>query len=181
VESAKKQGAPTVAITNSPASTLAKVADDVILLHAGEERSIAATKTFTASLGAFALLGAAWLGAKISYLDALFAMPELGEKAIKVEPAVQTLASSLAHLNHFAVIGRGFNYSAAFEIALKMKELAYVAAEPYSSADFLHGPVAMVDEKLHALLIAPSGRAHANALEFAQAIRSKGGRLIALS
>jgi len=181
VDSAKKQGVPSVAITNSPNSTLAKTADDVILLHAGEERSIAATKTFTASLGAFALLGAAWLGAKISYLDELLAMPELLEKAIKVEHGVKSLANTLAQLNHCAVIGRGFNYAAAFEVALKLKELAYVAAEPYSSADFLHGPVAMVDDKLHALVIAPSGRAHASAIEFAHAIRSKGGRLIAIS
>jgi len=181
VDSAKKQGAPTVAITNSPNSTLAKSADDVILLHAGEERSIAATKTFTASLGAFALLGAAWLGAKISYLDELLAMPELMEKAIKVEQGVKSLAHTLEPVSHYAVIGRGFNYSAAFEVALKMKELAYVAAEPYSSADFLHGPVAMVDEKLHALVIAPSGRAHASAMDFARAIRQKGGRIIGIT
>jgi glucosamine--fructose-6-phosphate aminotransferase (isomerizing) len=181
VESAKKQGAPTVAITNSPNSTLAKTADDVIQLHAGEERSVAATKTFTASLGAFALLGAAWLGAKISYLDELLAMPELLEKTIRVEQGVKSLAHTLSNVGHYAVIGRGFNYSAAFEVALKMKELAYVAAEPYSSADFLHGPVAMVDEKLHALVIAPSGRAHANSMEFARAIRQKGGRIIGIS
>jgi glucosamine--fructose-6-phosphate aminotransferase (isomerizing) len=181
VASAKKQGAPTVAITNSPHSTLAKTADDVILLHAGEERSIAATKTFTASLGAFALLGAAWLGAKIECLDELLAMPELMDKAIRVEEQVKSLANRVGDLDHCAVIGRGFNYSTAFEVALKMKELAYVAAEPYSSADFLHGPVAMVDDKLHALVIAPSGRAHANAVEFANGIRGKGGRLIAIS
>jgi glucosamine--fructose-6-phosphate aminotransferase (isomerizing) len=181
VESAKKQGAPTVAITNSPNSTLAKTADDVILLHAGEERSIAATKTFTASLGAFALLGAAWLGARIECLDELLAMPELMDKAIRVEQGVKSLATTVSELDHCAVIGRGFNYSTAFEVALKMKELAYVAAEPYSSADFLHGPVAMVDDKLHALVIAPSGRAHANSIEFAQSIRQKGGRLIAIS
>jgi glucosamine--fructose-6-phosphate aminotransferase (isomerizing) len=181
VESAKKQRVPTVAITNSPNSTLAKTADDVILLHAGEERSVAATKTFTASIGAFALLGAAWLGAKISYLDELLAMPELMYKVLNVEHGVKSLASTLAGLKHTAVIGRGFSYSVAFEIALKLKELAYVAAEPYSSADFLHGPVAMVDENLHALVIAPTGRAHANSLQFAQAIRNKGGRLIGIS
>ena len=171
VDAAKKQGVPTVAITNSPGSTLAKTSDDVILLHAGEERSIAATKTFTASLGAFALLGAAWLGSKISYLDELLAMPDLMAKAIAVERGVKTMATSLAGLNHCAVIGRGFNYAAAFEVALKLKELTYISAEPYSSADFLHGPVAMVDDKLHALVIAPSGRAHQNSVEFTDRIR----------
>jgi len=181
VESAKKQGAPTVAITNSPDSTLAKTADDVILLHAGQERSIAATKTFTASLGAFALIGAAWLSSKISYLDELLAMPELMDKTIKLEPQVQAMTAQLSALHNCAVIGRGFNYSTAFEIALKLKELAYVPAEPYSSADFLHGPVAMIDEKVHAIIIAPSGRAQANAIEFVNGIRDKGGRLIAIS
>lgn len=181
VEAAKKQSVPTVAITNSPESSLAKTADDVILLHAGEEKSVAATKTFTASIGAFALLGAAWLGAKISYLDELLRMPELMEQALKVEQGVMALAERLLPMNHCAVIGRAFNYSAAFEVALKLKELTYVAAEPYSSADFLHGPVAMMDDKLHALLFAPSGRAHANAIEFLEKIRNKGGHLIGIS
>jgi len=181
VASAKKQGVPTVAITNSPNSTLAGAADDVILLHAGEEKSIAATKTFTASIGAFALLGAAWLGGKESYLDELLRVAELVAKTLEVEPNVKALASWLLQLSHCAVIGRGFNYATAFEVALKLKELTYVGAEPYSSADFLHGPVAMVDEKLHALIIAPSGRAHESAVDFAQRIRAKGGRIIAIS
>src|SRR6266478_6092856 len=108
-------------------------------------------------------------------------MPELLEKTIKVEQGVKALAHALTPLGHYAVIGRGFSYSAALEVALKMKELAYVAAEPYSSADFLHGPVAMVDDKLHALVIAPSGRAYGSAIDFARAILQKGGRIIGIT
>lgn|SRR5450432_2012901 len=181
VTDAKKQGSPTLAITNSPDSTLAKTADDVILLHAGEERSIAATKTFTASIGGIALFAAAWIGGDDRFLSELLKMPERMAEAIDVEPAVRALSGSLLGIGHCAVIGRGYNYATAFEIALKLKELTYVGAEPYSSADFLHGPIAMVDDKLHAILIAPSGRAHDSSVEFAARIRSEGGRTIAIS
>jgi glucosamine--fructose-6-phosphate aminotransferase (isomerizing) len=108
-------------------------------------------------------------------------MPERIAEAIEVEPAVRALTSSLLGISHCAVIGRGYNYATAFEIALKLKELTYVGAEPYSSADFLHGPIAMVDEKLHAIVVAPSGRAHDSSVEFVQRIRSEGGRLVAIS
>jgi len=181
VTDAKKQGSPTLAITNSPNSTLAKTADEVILLHAGEERSIAATKTFTASIGGIALFAAAWIGGGDKYLDDLLTMPEQIAQAIEVEPAVRALTSSLLDISHCAVIGRGYSYATAFEIALKLKELTYVGAEPYSSADFLHGPIAMVDEKLHAIVVAPSGRAHDSSVEFVARIRSEGGRLVAIS
>jgi glucosamine--fructose-6-phosphate aminotransferase (isomerizing) len=181
VSDAKKQGSPTLAITNSPSSTLAKTADEVILLHAGEERSIAATKTFTASIGAIALFAAAWIGGGDKHLDELLTMPERLAQAIEVEPAVRELAASLLHIGHCAVIGRGYNYATAYEIALKLKELTYVGAEPYSSADFLHGPIAMVDEMLHAIVIAPSGRAHDSSVEFVERIRKEGGRLVAIS
>jgi glucosamine--fructose-6-phosphate aminotransferase (isomerizing) len=181
VADAKKQGSPTVAITNSPHSTLAQSAGDVILLHAGVEESVAATKTFTASIGAIGLLAAAWLGANDKYLDELLAMPDLVAKTIEVEPSVKALSQSLLGITHCAVIGRGYNYATAFEVALKLKELAYVGAEPYSSADFLHGPIAMVDEKLHAIVIAPSGLAHPSAVAFAHRIRGEGGRLVGIS
>ena len=124
VEEARRQGVPTLAITNLAESALAKEADEVILLHAGEEVSVAATKTYTASLAAFAMLAASWHGADV-HLDELARMPEMVAEALGLEPAARSLSAQLVKLSDCAVIGRGFNYATAFELALKLKELAY--------------------------------------------------------
>lgn len=180
VEEARRQGVPTLAITNIAGSALAKAADEVILLHAGEEVSVAATKTYTASLAAFAILGASWHGDD-SRWDELARVPEMAAAALEEEPAAQALAGQMANLTDCAVIGRGFNYATAFEMALKLKELAYIRAEPYSSADFLHGPLALVDETFRAVEIAPSGAVYENLVEFTERIKREGARVIAIS
>jgi glucosamine--fructose-6-phosphate aminotransferase (isomerizing) len=180
VQEARRQGVPTLAITNLADSSLAKEADEVILLHAGEEVSVAATKTYTASLAAFALLAASWSGIA-SNLEELARIPEMIAAVLGVEPEARDLARGLVNLSDCAVIGRGFNYATAFELALKLKELAYVRAEPYSSADFLHGPLALVDESFRAVEIAPSGAVYENLVEFTGRIKHEGARLIAIS
>src|SRR4051812_7823209 len=114
VEEAKRQNAPTLAITNSPTCKLAGIADEVVLLHAGEEKSVAATKTFTASIGALALLGAAWAGSDSpSHLDELMSTPEKMAKAIEVESQIRTAARMFVGVERALVIGRGFNYCTA--------------------------------------------------------------------
>lgn len=180
LEEARRQGVPTLAITNLADSALAKGADEVVLLHAEEEVSVAATKTYTASLAAFALLAASWRGER-AYLDELARMPELVAAALDTEPAAKELAGRLKNLTDCAVIGRGYNYATALELALKLKELAYVRAEPYSSADFLHGPLALVDESFRAVEIAPSGAVYENLVEFTERITREGARLVAIS
>jgi glucosamine--fructose-6-phosphate aminotransferase (isomerizing) len=180
IEEARRQGVPTLAITNGAESALATAADDAILLHAGEEKSIAATKTFTASLAALALLAALWQDSD-AHLDELARTPDQVAAALEVESDARALAGQLANLTACAVFGRGFNYATAFELALKLKELTYVSAEPYSSADFLHGPVALVDENFRAVEIAPSGAVYENLVELAVRIKHEGARLIAIS
>lgn len=180
VQEARKQGVPTLAITNLADSALAKAADEVILLHAGEEMSVAATKTYTASLAAFALLTASWQGSEV-HLEELANVPDLVAAALGLEEETRDLASRLANLSDCTVIGRGYNYATAFEMALKLKELAYVRAEPYSSADFLHGPLALVDEAFRAVMIAPGGAVYDNLVEFTERIKKEGARLIAIS
>lgn len=180
VEEARRQGAPTLAITNLGESALAKAVDEVILLHAGEEMSVAATKTFTASLAAFALLAAVWQDGD-SKLAELAAAPASVAAALDLEPEARLLANQLANLTDCAVFARGYNYATALEMALKLKELAYVHAEPYSSADFLHGPLALVDDRFRAVEIAPSGEVYENLVEFTQRIKREGARLIAIS
>jgi glutamine---fructose-6-phosphate transaminase (isomerizing) len=181
VDEARRQGSPTLAITNSERSTLASRAEDVMLLHAGEEKSIAATKTYTTSLAALALLSSVWPGAPAGLLAELGKLPEQLSQALAADPEIQSLSSRLQKLSHCIVIGRGYNYATAFEIALKLKELCYLSAEPFSSADFLHGPFALVDEHLRALMIAPSGAVYANVMEFAARFKKDGGRIVAIS
>lgn len=179
-QEAKNQGAPVIAITNRAGSSLAEVADDVIELHAGEEKAVAATKTYTASVAAMAMLAAAWNG-NPKLTDELAQAPDLARLALDAEPVAAEVGDSLYHLNACTVIGRGFNYSTAFELSLKLKELAYVRAEPYSPADFLHGPVAIVDAQAHVIVFGPSGATYNNIVEFVQNIRDRGGRVFTIS
>jgi glucosamine--fructose-6-phosphate aminotransferase (isomerizing) len=156
VREGRDQGRPTLAITNDVTSPLAQAAEHVLPLHAGEERAVAATKTYTTSLAALALLSCHLNGAEDA-LDHLRTMPEHVAETLARTDALRAHIERYRYIGHCAVIGRGFNYATAFEIALKVKELTRVIAEPYSSADFRHGPIAMIDEGFPVLLIAPGG------------------------
>ena len=152
---ARAQGCVTVAITNEPGSPMGRAATHVIALQTGVEASVAATKTYTTSLAAVAALaaGIADDGARRAELagaaDAL-------ERQLARTGGLDEAAEAAAEWRRLAVIGRGANYATAFEAALKIKELAAVAAEPASPADFLHGPVAMLDPGFPVLAIMPS-------------------------
>jgi glutamine---fructose-6-phosphate transaminase (isomerizing) len=154
---ARRQGALTAAITNEPDSPLAAAADHLIELHAGPERSVAATKTYTAQLAAIALLNAA-LSGDPAHLEALAAVPEAAAQTLGLADQVKRIAERYRFADHCVVLGRGYNYATAFEVALKLKETNYIASEPYSPADFLHGPLAMLDESYPVIVIAPSGQ-----------------------
>lgn len=155
LEEAKKQGAITVGITNEPRSTLARLADHVFLVRAGKEKSVAATKTYTGQLLSVYLL--AWaMGASVD-LEVLKRIPEWVEKALSLESVVAALAQRYRFINHAVVVGRGLNYSNAFEMALKLMETCYVVTERFSSADLLHGPIAMVEADVPVFLFAPPG------------------------
>jgi glutamine---fructose-6-phosphate transaminase (isomerizing) len=156
IRDATEQGQVTVAITNDRASPMARAAGHVIALGAGDERSVAATKTYTASLAAVAALAAHLAGAPHLRAE-LRAVP--GAVAAQLEQPVDEAADVAAGWERCAVTGRGANYGTAFEAALKIKELSGCAAEPASPADFLHGPVAMLDPGFPVLAIAPSGGA----------------------
>ncbi len=156
LEEGRRQGRPTLAIVNDVQSPLAQAARHVIPLHAAPEYSVAATKSYTASLTALAMLSCALAG-DCRHQSDLARVPETMQKTI------DGVESSLAHveryryMEHCAVIGRGFNYSTAFEVGLKIKELTRTIAEPYSSADFRHGPIATVYRGFPVILVAPHG------------------------
>ena len=155
LQQAREGGAVTVGITNEAKSALAEIAEHVFLVRAGRDKSVAATKTYTGQLMMLYLLAYA-LGGKIQVAD-LQAIPDLAAKALTLEEEVSVLAERYRFMHHAVVVGRGLNYSNAFEFALKMMETSYVVAERFSSADFLHGPIAMVEPNFPAFLFAPSG------------------------
>ncbi len=155
LERARQQGAFTIGITNESESTLARIAEHVIHVRAGKEKSVAATKTYTGQLLALYLLAYA-LGGAIKLKD-LARIPDWTKDALKLEKDITGIAERYRFMDHSVVVGRGLNYSNAFEFALKMMETCYVVAERFSSADFLHGPIAMVGSNFPMFLFAPSG------------------------
>jgi glucosamine--fructose-6-phosphate aminotransferase (isomerizing) len=152
----RRQGVPTLAIVNAPDSPLAHAAGAVVDVMAGPERAVAATKTYTAELMAIAMLSAAVEGDEERWRE-LAGVPALVEKALALDGEIAERAERYRFMDHCAVLGRGFNYATAFEWALKLKELTYVIAEPDSSADFQHGPMAMLDRGFPVLAVAPEG------------------------
>jgi glucosamine--fructose-6-phosphate aminotransferase (isomerizing) len=158
LEAARRQGAPTLAITNTPESALGAVADDVIDLAAGPERALAATKTYTAELAAIACLATALDGPDGARRE-LAALPAAIDGALAAEAPAETAAVAMAATDRCVVLGRGFEYATAREWALKLKELAYVLADPYSAADFEHGPLALIEAGFPVLAVVRSGPA----------------------
>jgi len=144
IEAGRRQGAPTLAITNDPSSPLASAAETCIDLGAGPELAVAATKTYTTELLAIAALSAALSGdpADAAALDAI---PEAMGDALALEPDAESMAADQAAADRLLVIARGYEYATAREWALKLKELARVFADPYSAADFEHGPLALLE------------------------------------
>lgn len=180
IDEAKRQGVPTLAVTNFADSPLARAADHVILQHAGEEKTIAATKTYTTQLGALALLSAALAGDRARRRE-LDAAPDAIARTLSLSDAARNMAEQWRDKSICIVLGRGYNYATAFEIALKLKELAYVTAEPFSSADFLHGPIAIVQGGFPVLAIAPHGKTQRHLIAVARQSKERGADLAVIS
>lgn len=159
VADGRRQGAPTLAITNDPASPLAAAAELVFDTRSGPERSIAATKTYTAQLLAIAMLATALSGDRAAEAE-LAGAPELVAAALALEPAVEQAVARHREMTRCIVLGRGFDFATAHEWALKLKELTYAVAEPYSSADFRHGPLAMAGPDFPVYAVVPGGAVH---------------------
>jgi glucosamine--fructose-6-phosphate aminotransferase (isomerizing) len=170
LERARAAGALTVGVTNEHRSSLARLAEHVFLVRARRERSVAATKTYSGQLLAAYLLAYA-LGAAIN-LDDLRRLPEWTDSALRLEPQVRALAGRYRFMQHAVVVGRGLNYANAFELALKLMETCYVVAERFSSADLLHGPIAMVEPSFPVFLFTPGGVTWLTMREMARKLHS---------
>jgi glutamine---fructose-6-phosphate transaminase (isomerizing) len=181
VEEGVRQGRPTLAITNDSASPLAKAADYVVELHAGLERSVAATKTYTAQLAIMALFAAAWNG-NPERMAELRALPQAMAETLQLNAeSIANRAERYCYMQGCVVIGRGYNYATAFELALKLKELTYIMVTAYSSADFRHGPIATIHESLPVVLVMPTGAAFDDMLNLAGDLRQRGAELLVIS
>jgi len=172
VSEGKRQGALTLAITNDPGSPLAEAAAMTLHIDAGEERAVAATKTYTAQLMAVALLSVA-LGDDHQRYAALQRVPSYIRQVLELEETIARVAERYRYMEQCVVIGRGYNYTTAFEWALKLKELAYVVAEPYSSADFRHGPIAIVGQGFPVLAVTPGGAVFADLLALLERLKNE--------
>ena len=172
IEEARRQGAVTVAVTNGRSSPLATAAEHRLDLRAGPERSVAATKTYTAELLLIAMLAVA-LGDDREGREALAGVPEAQRTALRLADRATELADERAGMADCVVLGRGFNLATAHEWALKLKELTYVRAQAYSSADFQHGPVASLAHGGDVLAIVARGPLAADAVELVQRLRAE--------
>jgi glucosamine--fructose-6-phosphate aminotransferase (isomerizing) len=155
LESARSCGAYTVGITNEPASAMTRIVDETLVMHGGRERSVAATKTFTGQLMLFYMLAAELSDSSpnLSYE----AIPDFAARALEQKAALLELVQRYVFMENCVVVGRGLAYANAYELALKLMETCYVVAERFSSADFLHGPLAMVERHFPVILFAPPG------------------------
>jgi glucosamine--fructose-6-phosphate aminotransferase (isomerizing) len=176
---ARRQGRPTIALTNVSASALAQHADVVLDLEAGDERAVAATKTYMNSLGAVALVFAAADGPVAE--RELAAMPKLLARQIALSQETAPPLGEYADAVGATVVGRGVNYGTAFETALKIRELSGLVVEAYSPADLMHGPIAAIQPGWPVVLVAPSGPARPSVEDVVLPLRDRGARLLVVS
>ncbi len=161
LENAKTSGAFTIAITNEADSTIAKIADETLLIHAGREKSVAATKTYTGQMLHFYMLASILADTKIAFDK----IPDYSAQALKLKVDVEELVKRYVFMENCVVVGRGLNYGNSYELALKLMETCYVVAERFSSADFFHGPLAIVERRFPAILFAPTGVTQKSSLD----------------
>jgi glucosamine--fructose-6-phosphate aminotransferase (isomerizing) len=181
ISQARAAGAFTLAITNDEDSLLARAAERTLATHAGHEEAVAATKTYTSQLAALALFWACWTGDD-SVLTALrHDVPAAMTASFAVEAKVKEIAARLSHADRLLLTGRGYNYASALETALKIKETCYLAAMPFSAADLMHGPIAMVEPRYPVLLFAVPGKTAAAMHDLAGELTRRGAEVYAVT
>jgi glucosamine--fructose-6-phosphate aminotransferase (isomerizing) len=177
---ARAAGRPTLAITNDADSDLARAAAQVLALNAGPERSVAATKTYTTSLLAVALVSVALAGGDTADLDEVRRVPAALEAAVQATQGVDAAARLLAPHHRAVCVGRGVNLATAHEVALKLTELTGTLVAPFSPADLLHGPIAAVGPDVPVLLVVPEEEATASVLDLLPELRRRQAPVVLL-
>ena len=183
----KRKGHAVLSICNVVGSTIAREADGGIYLHAGPEIGVASTKAFTSQCVVLALL-ALYFGrlrhlsyeAGLRVIDELEALPEQVEESLETNGDVRRIAGKYSACDNFLYLGRQYNFPAALEGALKLKEISYIHAEGYPAAEMKHGPIALVDENTPSVFIVPRGGVYEKVLANMEEIKARGGPVIAI-
>jgi glucosamine--fructose-6-phosphate aminotransferase (isomerizing) len=185
---AKRRGATTIGIVNVVGSTIARETDAGVYAHAGPEIGVASTKAFTSQLTVLALMTVKLarmrrMGAAEGrgIIDALRELPEKLASTLSLAGQVRKIALEFSDVSNFLYLGRGYNFPAALEGALKLKEISYIHAEGYPAAEMKHGPIALIDKDMPVVFIAPSGDIYDKILSNIQEVRARGGRVIAIA
>jgi glutamine---fructose-6-phosphate transaminase (isomerizing) len=186
---AKRGGAKSVAICNVVGSMATRETDGTIYTHAGPEIGVASTKAFTSQLVALYLFGLRLaqargvlsLEASKPHIDALLQLPQLLEETLQLAPAVDEIAGRFQTRTDFLYLGRGINYPIALEGALKLKEISYIHAEGYPAGEMKHGPIALIDEQLPAVILAPHDAVYEKMIGNMQEVKARGGSVVAVT
>jgi glucosamine--fructose-6-phosphate aminotransferase (isomerizing) len=184
-----KQVGPVLAIVNVPESTIAREANAVLYTYAGPEIGVASTKAFTTQLVTLACLTIVTAKARKTIdkkesqrlCQLVLEAPTHMTEALKLDEFLQTMAANLIHINDMLYIGRGTSYALAMEGALKMKEISYIHAEAYAAGELKHGPIALIDEKVPVVVLAPSDNLFEKTTSNLQEAAARGGRIIMIS
>ena len=179
LESSRRQGAYVIGITNDARSPMAGRVDELFLVRAGRQHTVAATKTYTGQLMLLYLMAFA-LGDRVT-LAALSEIPDHAREGLSLVEPIKELVERYRYMEQCAVVARGLNYANAFELALKLMETCYVVAERFSTADFLHGPIAMVGRGFPVLLFMPPGRTFKNTSQLVRRLKVLGAETVAIS
>src|SRR5216683_7289364 len=188
MRAARATGSRVVGLVNVVGSTIAREADGGIYLHAGPEIGVASTKAFTSQIVALALLGG-YLGshrglaadAAQQLVCELTRLPDLVAETLELEPEVKALAEQWAEARHALYLGRGVNFPVALEGALKLKEISYIHAEGYPAAEMKHGPIALIDEQMPVVFVAPHDEVYPKVVSNMHEVRARGGRILAIT
>ena len=188
LRAAKAAGSTVIGIVNVVGSTIAREADGGIYLHAGPEIGVASTKAFTSQLAAL-LLFALFLGRARGLplregrrlAEQLGELPDLVARTLELEPEVRVLAERYADAPNALYLGRGINFPVALEGALKLKEISYIHAEGYPAAEMKHGPIALIDENMPVVCVAPKDEVYPKVISNMQEVKARGGRIIAVT
>jgi glucosamine--fructose-6-phosphate aminotransferase (isomerizing) len=186
---AKAQGLHTISVVNVPTSTIARESETVLPTLAGPEIGVASTKAFTCQLMALAALAVAAGRARgelsaddeTRLVHGLVEVPRLMSEALALEPQIEKLARDIARSRDVLYLGRGTNYPLALEGALKLKEISYIHAEGYAAGELKHGPIALIDEKMPVVVIAPHDRVFDKTVSNMQEVAARGGRIILMT
>ncbi len=186
IKYAKSQGAKTIGIINVVDSTIAREVDSGIYLHAGPEIGVASTKAFSSQLIALLLLSlyfAQKKDLKISseFLNEIMSLPELIKKTLNLNSQILEIAKKFRDAKNFLYLGRGFNFPVAIEGALKLKEISYIHSEGYPAAEMKHGPIALIDENLPIVFLAPKNQDYLKIISNMQEVKARNGKIIAIT